>query len=247
MFQLSVKLPEYLELLKSRYPEFEQDAIIFANIGMKINQHESPESHTQVVVSQCRVAWEIFNSILCLAAYDYGLGAISLSRSLFELVVATIFLIENPSRLQDFVDYGKMIAHELAESLGADKKYLAAFRREADYDKLKKHFGHETWYGGSIRRLVEAAGMDKLYESFYKEASSIAHGDSFVTLAYHYGRWQFSGDVRTWSRYCETSLTFSFLLMANLYHRTVHKLKLPYVPDVQAVMGRLTQKKLVIL
>jgi hypothetical protein len=247
MFQLSVRPPEYLELLKSRYPEFEQDAIIFANIGMKINQHQSPEPHTQVVVNQCRVAWEIFNSILCLAAYDYGLGAMSLCRNLFELVVATIFLIENPGKLQDFIDYGKTIAYELGGSLGADQRCLAALKKKADYDNLKKHFGGDKWHGRNIRGLVEAAGMEKLYGSFYKEASSIAHGDSYVTLGYRHGRWQFSKDIRTWTRYCQTSLTFSLLLMANLYHRTVHKLKLPYVPDVQAVMGRLIQKKLVIL
>jgi hypothetical protein len=241
------QLLEYLQLLKSRYPEFEQDAVIIANIGMKINTHKSTDQHTQVVVGQCRVAWEIFNSIHCLAAYDYGLGAMSLCRDLFESVVGTIFLIENPHKLQDFVDYGKTIAYELAESMGADQKYLAAFKQKADYDNLKKHFGREKWHGKKIRGLVEAAGMEKLYESFYKEASSIAHGDSYVSLGYRDGVWKFAKDVKSWSHYGETSLTFSLLLMANLYHRTVYKLELPYAPDVQAVMGRLIHKKLVIL
>lgn len=241
------QLPEYLQLLKSRFSDFEQDAVIIANIGMKINQHQSSEQHTQVVVNQCRVAWEIFNSIHCLAAYDYGLGAINLCRNLFELVVGTIFLIENQDKLQDFIDYGKKIAYELAESMGADQEYLAAFKRKADYDNLKKHFGRNKWHGKSVRGLVEAVGMEKLYESFYKEASSIAHGDSYITLGYRDGGWRFSKDVRSWSNYCEASLTFSFVLMANLYHRTVHRLKLPYVRDVQAVMGRLMQKNILVM
>ncbi|MEE8113848.1 MAG: DUF5677 domain-containing protein [Nitrososphaerales archaeon] len=244
---MSRQVPEYLQLLKSRYPEFEQDSIIIANIGGKINHHQSSEPHTEVVVSQCRVAWEISNSILCLVAYDYGLGAMSLCRNLFELVVGTIFLIENPDKLEDFIDYGKTIAYEVAESMGAEQKYLAAFKQKANYDNLKKHFGREKWHGKTIRGLAEAAGMANIYESFYKEASSIAHGDSYVSLGYHDRKWQFSKDVRSWSSYCEASLTFSFLLMANLYHRTVHKLKLPYVRDVQAVMGRLIQKGLVSL
>lgn len=241
------QLPEYLQLLKSRYPEFEQDAMVIANIGIKINFHRSPDPHAHLVVNQCRVAWEVFNSALCLVAYDYGLGAMSLCRNLFELVAGTIFLIENPSKAQDFIDYGKTVACELAESAGADQKYVAALKRQADYDSLKEHFGRGKWHGKTVRGLMEAAGMERLYETFYKESSSIAHGDSYVTLGYHRGTWEVSKDVRSWTHDCKMALEFSFLLMANLYHRAVHKLKLPYVRDVQAVMGRLMQRGLVIL
>ena len=242
---MSDKLPEYFELLKSRFPEYEGDAIIIASIGAKINHHPADsDDHTAVVVNQCRVAWEILNSIDCLAGYDYGLGAMSLCRNLFELVVGTIFLIENADKLQDFLDYGKTIAYELAEAMGADQKYLAAFKQKADYDRLKKYFDKEKWHRKSVRGLAEAVGMQKLYGSSYKEASSIAHGDSFVTLGFHDGHWQLSKDVRCWTHYCETSLIFSFLLIANLYHRTVHKLRLPYASEIQAMMGRLTQRGL---
>ena len=237
------KLPQYFELLRARFPDYEGDAIVIASIGMKINGHPvGSDDHAAVVINQCRVAWEILNSIHCLAGYDYGLAAMSLCRNLFELVAGTVFLIENPDSLQDFLDYGKTVAYELAEAIGADQGYLAAFKQKADYDRLKKRFGREKWHRKSIKGLAEAVSMQKLYDSFYKEASSIAHGDSFVTLGFHSGCWQLSKDVRSWTHYCETSLEFSFLLIANLYHRAVHKLKLPYVTETQAVMGRLSQR-----
>jgi hypothetical protein len=236
------RIPEYLEQLKARFPDYEADARAIANIGGKINCHESSERHITVVVNQCRVAWETMNSIHCLAGYDYGLGAMGLCRNLFELVVGTIFLIENPSTLQDFLDYGKIVAYEVSEALGADGKFLSAFKLQADYDRLKKHFGREKWHRKRIKELVEAVGMQRLYGSFYKEASSIAHGDSFISLGFHGGRWQLSGDVHSWSHYCETSVIFSLLLMANLYYRAVHKLKLPFVSDIDAVISRLKQK-----
>ncbi len=106
---MSETLPEYLKLLQSRYPGFTEDGMIFANIGMKINTYASTEAHTEAVISQCRVACEIFNSIHCLVAYDYGLCATSLCRNLFELVVGTIYLIEHPTKVQDFLDYGKTV------------------------------------------------------------------------------------------------------------------------------------------
>jgi hypothetical protein len=236
------RIPEYLEQLRARFPDYEVDAKAIANIGMKINFHESPELHTAAVVNQCRVAWETMNSIHCLAGYDYGLGAMGLCRNLFELVVGTIFLIENPSTLQDFIDFGKTVAYEVTEALGAESKFLSAFKQQTDYDRLKKHFGREKWHRKNIKELVEAVGMQRLYGSFYKEASSIAHGDSFITLGFHGGRWQLSGDVHRWSHYCETSVIFSLLLMVNLYHSAIHNLKLPFVSDIDVVISRLRQK-----
>lgn len=250
-------MPEYLKLLLARYPAFESDAIIIANIGTKINGFPNRDDHTDVCVNQCRVAWEWLNSIHCLIAYDYCLGAASLCRNLFELVAGTIFLIENPGKLQDFVDYGKMVAYEVVDATAnsasgismpgvtiPNGRYLQAFRTKADYDSVKKRFGKDKWHGRSIKGLVEAVGMKALYDSFYKEASAISHGDAYITLGYKQGRWQFSKDIHSWSRYGEMAMDFSFVSMGMLYHRAVHKLKLPFLPDIQAVIGRLIQRGL---
>jgi hypothetical protein len=83
------EVPEYLRLLIHRYPAFSDDAKIIANIGVKVNGYHSDDVHTKVCVNQCRVAWEMLNSIHCVIAYDYGLAGASLCRNLFELVVGT--------------------------------------------------------------------------------------------------------------------------------------------------------------
>jgi hypothetical protein len=251
-------VPEYLRLLLNHYPDFSNDALIIANIGGKVNRYHGNSDHSNVCINQCRVAWEWLNSVQCVVAYDYGLGAISLCRNLFELVAGTIFLIENPNKVRDFIDSGKVVAYEVAESmlsidpnhtstLGVDpKKYLQAFKVKADYDNLKKRFGKEKWHGHkSIKALADSAGMKTLYDSFYKETSAIAHGDAFATISYKNGAWGLEKDVRSWSTYCGAALDFSFISMAMLYHRAVHKLGLPFVSDVRAVMGRLMQKGLI--
>jgi hypothetical protein len=252
----SVNMPEYLSLLLGRYPDFSEDATVVAGIGGKINRYQSDNDHTNVCVNQCRVAWEWLNSIQCLIAYDYGLGAISLCRNLFELVAGTIFLIENPNKLQDFIDCGKMVAYEVIESmisvdpyqtssLGVEpQNYLRAFKDRADYDVLKTRFGREKWHGRTIKGLAASVGMTALYDSFYKETSAIAHGDAFITLTYRNGAWGFEKDVRSWSSYCDASLDFSLIAMATLYHRAVHKLGLPFMSDVQAVLNRFEQRGL---
>jgi hypothetical protein len=240
------ELPEYLHNLVLHYPDYWNDAIIFANIGVKINGYETNGGLAEAVINQCRVGWEVFSSIQCLVGYDYNLNAMILCRNLFELVIGTIFLIDNPSKLDDFINYGKVVSYEIVEQVGADEKYLEAFKQKADYDRLKRHFGQSKWHGKTIKGLAESAGMKQLYQSFYKEASSIAHVDSFVTLGYKRGKWGFSKDVRAWSNYGDTALVFSFMTMAILYHKTVHSLELPFVRDIHAVMGRLVDRGLIV-
>jgi hypothetical protein len=87
--------------------------------------------------------------------------------------------------------------------------------------------------------------MRTLYDSFYKETSAIAHGDAFGTISYKNGTWGLETDVRSWSSYCEAALDFSFLAISTLYHRAVYKLGLPFVQDVQVLMGRLRQNGLI--
>jgi hypothetical protein len=239
------KIPEYLKLLLDRYPDFSNDAIIIGSIAVKINGFHSDDDHANVCVNQCRVAWEMLNSIHCVIAYDYGLASASLCRNLFEIVIGTIFLIENPAKLRDFIDYGKVVAYEVLEATpGTDPKYMEAFKLKADYDNLKKRFGREQWHGKSIRALADACGMKVLYDSFYKECSAVVHGDAFVTLSYKGSAWGLSRDIQGWSSYCDMAMDFSYTAMATLYHRAVHRLKLPFERDVHASMGRLMQKGL---
>jgi Family of unknown function (DUF5677) len=238
-------IPEYLKLLLDRYPDFSKDAIVIGKIGMKINGFHCENDHVNVCVNQCRVAWEMFNSIHCVIAYDYGLAGASLCRNLFELAIGSIFLIENPGKLQDFMDYGKMVAYQVLDATpGTDPTFLQALKVKADYENLKNRFGREKWHGKKIWALADACGMKALYNSFYREASAIVHGDAFVTLRYTEGAWGFSRDVQSWSSYCDMAMAFSYTVMATLYHRAVHKLNLPFVSDTQALMGRLMQKGL---
>jgi hypothetical protein len=92
-------------------------------------------------------------------------------------IAGTMSLIENPNKLQDFVDYGKMVAYEIVEATAQNvsgtrdipapsPEYLQAFRAKADYDNVRKRFGNNKWHGKSIKTLVENVGMKALYDSF---------------------------------------------------------------------------------
>jgi len=226
------KLPEYLDHLRRTHPQLMQLTLPVVLMGTRVNSLQSGEDdHTNLCVNQCRVAWELWNSICCLAGYDYGLGAMSMCRNLFELVAGTLFLIQHPEKTYDFVDYGKKVAHELAREMGASDQYLKALDAVADYEELRLKFGKLGWHGMNIKGLVEAVGMGGLYTTFYKEASSIAHGDSFVTLRYKNAMWQLTRGVDEWRTYVETSLRFALSLMTLLYFTANTRLNLPYAAE----------------
>ncbi len=212
------KVPEYLDNLQKAYPQLMQLTLPVVLMGTRVNSIQNgDDDHTNLCVNQCRVAWELWNSVCCLAGYDYGLGAMGMCRNLFELVAGTIFLIEHPEKTYDFVDYGKKIAYELVKDMKASDEYLKAFDSVADYESLRDRFGKQGWHGTTVKGLVEEVGMGDLYKTFYKEASSIAHGDSFVTLRYKNATWQLTRGIDEWRPYVETALRFALTLMTLLY------------------------------
>ena len=113
----------------------------------------------------------------------------TLCRGIFERTAAIDFLAHSadPQVLDDYIDYGKLIAYELMDALNGPPQILA--RMKPEYDTIKARLGDRKWHRSTIQKLVERSfdtalgpGEKSLYQTFYKEASSFAHGDSFAVL-----------------------------------------------------------------
>lgn len=241
---MKASTPDYVANLKRQHQDYELDMAALGQLGSKINEWVAIEKHPYAVICQCQVAWEIMNSVHCLVAYDHGLAALGLSRNLFEVICGTIYLVQHPEKTQDFIDYGKKIAFEVAESMGATPTFLAAFRKQADSQEIQARFGKKPWHNRDVKFIVEEAGMSGLYKSFYKESSSIAHGDSYPLLEFRKAQWRLTTNKRGWTKYCATSLNFTIIQMSILYHFVVYWLKLPYIDELERLKKRLIERKL---
>jgi hypothetical protein len=58
-----------------------------------------------------------------------------------------------------------------------------------EYDAIKARLGSKKWHRTTVEKLVEKSfdtalglGETSLYKTFYKQASSFAHGDSYAVL-----------------------------------------------------------------
>jgi hypothetical protein len=143
-----------------------------------------------VLILQCEAGWNILDCMKALAAEKQGAGVMILCRSMFERAAAVDYLAKSPEPglIADYIDYGKIVAYEVAQNMDAPQSWLDNFK--AEYATLKAKFGKNTWHKGSVSSLVQDTEFHKalqpgesgLYQGFYKEASSIAHGDSFMLL-----------------------------------------------------------------
>jgi hypothetical protein len=99
-----------------------------------------------------------------------------------------------------------------------------------EYDAIKPKFvmlprrtgGRATflnWHKEkSVKEMVTAAGMGDLYNTFYKEASSIIHADSFISLVREAdGNWEQVVNPVGHEAYDSLAVYFAYRLIADLF------------------------------
>jgi hypothetical protein len=143
----------------------------------------------KAVQGQVAVAAEHFGGILAASANGFGLPAEGATRNLFDLIVGTLYLIREPHLLVDFIEFGQLTFYRLMKNLSPElpQRQQALARDLAKYDaeikQLEAKFKKRNfWHGRQIRQIAQAAGMECLYNIFYKPASGITHGSSYPIL-----------------------------------------------------------------
>lgn len=106
--------------------------------------------------------------------------------------------------------------------MGANLAWLAAQQKE--YDTIKARMGKRKWHGGrtiedlinkSPHRQVLQPGESGLYNTFYKEASSLSHGDSYVFLSHTPNDgWQLTFDSTDRAAWGVRGLSLSYQILA---------------------------------
>lgn len=185
----------------------------------------SATDHKRAVKAQCKVALEQYAAVLHLVAADLGLPAHGLCRNLFEVMLSTLYLARDESRYDDFLRFGTKIHYELVRNVDSRVAALHSWVpeeldvRKLDYDGLVAHFGKSNnWSKKSVADLAPIIGYEQLYKTFYKESSSIAHGNSFVLLKRnHFHAWEIQAEEKTWHKYTELAGRFSYLTVAHLF------------------------------
>jgi hypothetical protein len=154
----------------------------------------NPDLHAQFLISNCKVALRYLQYIHQIGIEGYSPIAVSLFRTYYEIVCATMYLAEHKDELDDFLQFGRRMHFEIGQGQKLKGKLLNELI--PDHEQLRQRFLEKknerggkqlSWHGMTIEDLGNAVGMEKyadqqLVRSQYIKASKLVHGDSLLSL-----------------------------------------------------------------
>jgi hypothetical protein len=137
----------------------------------------------RTMLLQSGIAWQHYHAILLLLSASLGMQSLVVCRTLFELVVVTLYLLKTPTLLDDFIDHGKLTLYKQATAAGLSGNQLAPIRQECEQiqERFKKRKLSDKWHGSSIKKMATAVRLDVHYDLFYFDASSPVGTTTFGT------------------------------------------------------------------
>lgn len=208
-------LPDFIEVAATKYPEVMAEYLALKALFRELLAGREPNDLKHTVLLQSGIAWQHYNAVLLLVSHGFGMQGLVLCRTLFEVVVGTLYLIENPKFLSDFKDHGKLAMYEQCLASGLDAQKFAEIALECKAIKARQG-KRKTWHGSKIKNVATAVGLGEIYDLLYKDASSVAHADATKTLSHGSGGWEQS--LRSFQSEREANLVRfqSFWLTGNL-------------------------------
>lgn len=121
---------------------------------------------------------------------------------MFEVWVSAEYLVKNPSDIEDYWDFVKVITLKRYQYLSRVEPEKAAElvpservkEIDADYEAVKDGFSSKhQWHQKPMKEMASSVGAGDMYDWFYCSASSIHHGN-MEALGINSMRWEKVGD-----------------------------------------------------
>jgi hypothetical protein len=139
-------------------------------------------------------------SILILCECGHGQDALILARSLFELIVNTIYILNDPSdeRISRYLEYDWVIKEKMYRGLkeidedyanrlvGSDESYLDSglISSKASIAKNKFKYNRSGWSDKTMREMAKEVNLIGYYLSAYKLQSFLHHSNAASINSY---------------------------------------------------------------
>jgi hypothetical protein len=243
---------DFIALVRKYNAAFLEDFGALSNLARSLVDAKTVDDHFRLIQERTMVVWETFTGIVAMVSLDLPISGLTHCRTLYENVMTTLSLLYDKNRMQDYLDHAKVVAFELNEAMGRDPTELDVVR--AEYRTLKPKFVDEHnrslfWHKTSIAKLVgrvdkeranalgEPEGSFKrLHKMFYRQASSLAHGEGFLGIRYGNGKWYY--DVKNYelSGLDSIALNCSYSLVVILCESIIRNFNLPFDEDLATVI-----------
>ena len=234
--------PDFVEVADELFPGIADEYAVLDRLSLFLLASRKSAGLERTVLLQCGIAWQHYHAVLLLIANKYGIQSLIVCRTLFESVVCTLYLMENPGLLPDFLDFGKLTLYQQALDANLPARQLSAVQKECEAirARFQKARGRgKTWHGSTIKEMAKAVRLDVFYKRLYTYASAAAHSDATKTIRHRPRGWvhnlsQFSDEHESdFVRYV------SFQLISHLFFKASKALDIGH--DLEANAVRLLQ------
>jgi len=128
--------------------------------------------------------------LLILAGNGAGVGAIKISRGMFESAVMAEYLRKNSLEVDDYLEYGRVLMWKRVQQYSDGFTPEQIKETEDEYKRVKPRFTNKKgivrnqWNKHSIRRMAVATNRADQYDLSYSIAASMHHGNFEGMLAH---------------------------------------------------------------
>lgn len=132
--------------------------------------------------------------LLILAGNGAGVGAMKISRGMFESAVMAEYLSRNSSEVDDYLEYGRVLMWKRVQQYPEGFTGEKIKEVEDEYNRVKPRFTNSNgsmrnqWNRNSIYRMACAVGRQKQYELPYSIAASMHHSNYEAMLSHIKGQ-----------------------------------------------------------
>ena len=174
---LSFGIPDEWQHFERRHEHFLKSVLpplIDAATRVFARTIASGHPHEHVAFMLGRHVPEDFNEVLLLCANGYGIGALKLLRPMYERLVTMVYLLRNPSEIEDFMDWHLVEKRKMLSQLKDEGdepiNYLTAeeiAQIETDYQRVKGKFPKKprSWTRLDLKTMAGKVGLENLYMS----------------------------------------------------------------------------------
>lgn len=194
---MAAGFPEMWQPVYDKYKPFFDCAFGLQGIVSEMIMTPIQGQLPQIIGQMAAAASNTYGAILTLVLNGFGNDAIKLARSLFEIELNILRLKNHPEELQDFLDYHLIQQKQLYDIFTEEQKTNVPTERYremmAEYNRVLPRFIRDKarqiprneWCRDSLYVRAREAGAEYLllYQSFYRQASSMHHLDIAGVIA----------------------------------------------------------------
>jgi hypothetical protein len=188
--------PDFGQRVFGAHQKAFDQAILVSNLAneMFVQTDKMPLKRERFVIYLLvRMAVTGWTELLILVGNGAGLGAMKISRGMFEAAVMAEYLRRTPEEIDDYLDFFNVLSWKRLQIYPDSFKPRQKKKIQTEYDRVKARFENrkgrvrDQWNKHSIRQMASVLGRKDQYDLPYSIAASMHHSN-FEAMVSHVGR-----------------------------------------------------------